>query len=177
MSSEGERPVYASHEQIVSTLETARDADPRQAGFGVLIGDPWEGGAQQFFWYPTREALEHALLGAHAFVDPDAFAEDQDEWREAQFDLDGALRDLSELTPDDAEVLDDLVNDFFCIIWIGHFDDLTAGDDPVARVLREELHHLAGREDDSSPLEADQLDDYVELLRGFGDADEDASDS
>jgi hypothetical protein len=169
VSSEGERPAYASHAQIVRTLEVARDADPRHAGFGVLIGDPWEGGAQQFFWYSTREALEQALLGAHAFVDPEAFAEDQDEWREAQFDLDAALRDLTELTPDDAEVLDDLVNDFFCIIWIGHFDDLVSGDDPVARVLREEFHHLAGIDDDSSPVDADQIGDYIELLRGFGD--------
>jgi hypothetical protein len=168
VSSEGERPVYASHAEIVRTLETARDADPRSAGFGVLIGDPWEGGAQQFFWYPTRTALEHALLAAHAFVDPDAFTEDQDEWREAQFDLDAALRDLGEITPDDAEVLDDLVNDFFCIIWIGHFDDLTTGDDPVARTLREELHLLEGNEDDPLPLTEDELDDFINLLRGFG---------
>ena len=63
VSPEAERPVYVSHAQVLRTLEQARDADPRQARFGVLIGDPWEGGAQQFFWYPTRFALEYALLG------------------------------------------------------------------------------------------------------------------
>jgi hypothetical protein len=164
-----ERPAYETHAQVVRVLEQARDADPRKAPFGVLIGDPWEGGAQQFFWYASREGLESALLDAHAFVDPDAFVEDQDEWREARFDLDAAIRELPELTPDDAEELDDLINDFFCIIWIGHFDDLTTGDDPVARTLREELHHLSGVEDDPSPLQTDELDEYIELLRGLGD--------
>lgn len=169
VSPEAERPVYASHAQVLRTLEQARDADPRHARFGVLIGDPWEGGAQQFFWYPTRFALEYALLDAHPFVDEEAYAEDQDDWREAQFDLDAALHDLPEITPDDAEALDDLVNDFFCIVWIGHFDDLTAGDDPLARALREELHGEAGSDDDTSPVAADELDDFIDLIRGYGE--------
>ncbi len=171
-----ERPVYEKHDDLLRTLETARDADPRQARFGVLIGDPWEDGAHQFFWYPTRFALEFALLDAHAFVDEEAFAEDQDEWREAQFDLDAALREMPELTPDDAEALDDLVNEYFCIIWIGHIDDLINGDDPVAKALREEHHFELGRADDSSPLAEAELDAFIELLRAYGEEDEEEDD-
>lgn len=173
MSPDSQRPVYETHDQVLRTLETARDADPRDARFGVLIGDPWEGGEHQFFWYPSRHALEYALLDAHAFVDPEAFIEDQEDWREAQFDLDAMLRDLAELTPDDAEALDDLINDFFCIVWIGHFDDLVSGDDPLAKALREELRDEDGRDDDASPLEDDELDDFIELLRAYGDPDDD----
>ncbi len=83
------------------------------------------------------------------------------------------LRDLAELTPDDAEALDDLINDFFCIVWIGHFDDLVSGDDPLAKALREELRDEDGRDDDASPLEDDELDDFIELLRAYGDPDDD----
>lgn len=169
MTTDPQRPVYETHAQVLRTLEAARDADPREARFGVLIGDPWEGGAQQFFWYPTRAALEFALLDAHAFVDADAFVEDQDDWVEARFDLDAALRELPELTPDDAEALDDLVNDFFCIVWIGHLDDLISGDDPLARALREELHAEQGSDDDPSPLTDAELEEFVDLLQIYGD--------
>ncbi len=80
-----------------------------------------------------------------------------------------ALRDLAELTPDEAEALDDLVNDFFCIVWIGHFDDLAAGDDPLARTLREELRSETGTADDPAPLTSDEIDDFVELVQAYGD--------
>ncbi|MBO9531485.1 MAG: hypothetical protein J7513_00725 [Solirubrobacteraceae bacterium] len=165
------RPNYDTHAQVLRTLEAARDADPRQAPFGVLIGDPFEGGDEQFFWYPTRFALEYALLDAHAFVDAEAFEEDQDEWREPQFDLDMALRDLPDLGPDAAEELDELVNDFFHIIWIGHLDDLVSGDDPLAGALREELRAAAGRDDDPAPITNAELDDFIDLVRVFGQPD------
>ncbi|MFT4035834.1 MAG: hypothetical protein QM679_09710 [Patulibacter sp.] len=163
------RPVYEAHREVLRTLEAARDADPRHARFGVLIGDPWEDGAQQFFWYPTRAALEYALLDAHPFADPDAFAEDHEAWREPQFDLDAALRELPELAPEIAEELDDLVNEFYCIVWIGHLDDLIGGDDPLAGALREELRDGAGRADDASPLAEHELDEFIGLLRALGE--------
>jgi hypothetical protein len=172
VTSDAQRPVYSTHAQVLHTLETARDADPRVAPFGVLIGDPWEEGGQQFFWYPSRFALEFALLDAHAFVDHDAFLEDQDEWREPQFDLDATLQELAELSPADAEALDDLVNEFFCVVWIGHVDDLIGGDDPIAATLRGELRADDGRDDDASPLASEELDDFIELLRSYGDADD-----
>jgi hypothetical protein len=167
-----QRKEYTAHEQVIETLTTARDADPRQNPFGVLIQDPWEDGDQQFFWYPTRAEMEYALLDAHAFVDPEAFVEDQEDWFEARFDLDNALQDIRELRPHDSEGLDDLVNDFFCIVWIGHFEDLVDGDDPIAVDIREELR-WGGEEDDTSPVKDDELDAFVALLRDFGvDVDE-----
>jgi hypothetical protein len=167
-----QRKEYTAHEQVIETLTTARDADPRQNPFGVLIQDPWEDGDQQFFWYPTRAEMEYALLDAHAFVDPEAFVEDQEDWFEARFDLDNALQDIRELRPHDSEGLDDLVNDFFCIVWIGHFEDLVDGDDPIAVDIREELR-WGGEEDDTSPVKDTELDAFVALLRDFGvDVDE-----
>ena len=47
-------------EQVIATLTEARDADPRECPFGVLIQDPWEDGDQQFFWYATRAEMEFA---------------------------------------------------------------------------------------------------------------------
>jgi hypothetical protein len=174
-----QRKVYADHAEVIKTLETARDADPREASFGVLVQDPWEDGDQQFFWYPTRAELEYALLDVHAFVDPGAFVEDQEEWREAQFDLDHALQQIRELRPHDSEELDDLVNDFFCIVWIGHFQDLVEEHDPIALELREELRWEDetgdGEEDDSSPVRDHELDRFVALLRDFGVDDEPAA--
>lgn len=171
--SDEQRKVYETHDQLIETLTTARDADPRQNPFGVLIQDPWEEGDQQFFWYPTRAALEFALLDAHAFVDPDAWDEDQEEWVEARYDLDHQLQAIRELRPHDAEELDDLVNDFFCIVWIGHFEDMVEGDDPLSLELREELRWGSAEHDDSSPVSDAELDDFVALLRQFGSADED----
>ena len=171
MSDGPQRKVYTSHEQVIATLTEARDADPRQNPFGVLIQDPWEDGDQQFFWYATRAELEYAMLDAHAFVDPEAYEEDQEDWYEARFDLDHALQDIRELRPHDSEGLDDLVNDFFCIVWIGHFEDLVDGDDPIAVSLREELR-WGGEQDDTSPVKDPELADFVELLRAFG-SDED----
>ncbi len=157
-------------------LETARDADPRQAPWGVLIGDPWEDGEQQFFWYSDRHALEHALLDAHAFVDEEAWAEEQEDWREPQFDLDAALRDCEELSPAEAETLDELVNEWFCIVWIGHLSDLVAGDDPLAEALREEHHAELGRDDDVSPIADAELELFIDLLRGYGEPDDGSGD-
>ena len=134
--------------------------------------DPWEDGDQQFFWYSTRAELEFALLDAHAFVDAEAFAEDQDDWHEARFDLDHALRELQELKPEEAEALDDLVNDFFCIVWIGHFEDLIQGEDPIALDLRVELHGGAEHHDNATPLREEELDAFVLLLRAFGTDDD-----
>jgi len=173
VSNDPQRKVYADHAEVIKTLETARDADPREASFGVLVQDPWEDGDQQFFWYPTRAELEYALLDAHAFVDPGAFLEDQQEWREAQFDLDHALTQIRELRPHDSEELDDLVNDFFCIVWIGHFEDIAQGEDPIALDLRDELRGGAEHHDTSAPLREEELDAFIALLRAFGTDDDD----
>lgn len=159
---------YRTHREVIDTLVAARDADPRESPWGVLIQDPWEDGDQQFFWYPTRHELEHALLDAHAFVDAEAFEEDQEDWHEARFDLDHALRELQELRPEDAEALDDLVNDFFCIVWLGHFADLAEGDDPIAADIRAELRGGAEHHDDAAPLQEAELEAFVALLRMFG---------
>ncbi|MDQ8045012.1 MAG: hypothetical protein AAGC46_03725 [Solirubrobacteraceae bacterium] len=177
MSEDPSRKVYTAHEQVIATLTQARDADPRDFPFGVLVQDPWEDGDQQFFWYRTRAELEYALLDAHAFVDPDAFVEDQEDWTEARFDLDHALQDIRELRPHDAEGLDDLVNDFFCIVWIGHFEAMVDGDDAIAEDLRAELRSGDAAEetaDATDPLADHELDAFVELLRAFGiDEDDD----
>ncbi len=173
MADDPVRKVYRSHDQVIETLVAARDADPRQSPWGVLVQDPWEDGDQQFFWYPSRAELEYALLDAHAFVDPDAFAEDQDDWHEARFDLDHALRDLQELRPEEAEALDDLINDFFCIVWIGHLEDLVQGEDPIALDLRDELRGGAEHHDHAAPLVDAELDAFVALLRAFGTDDDD----
>lgn len=137
----------------------------------MLVGDPWEDGEQQFFWYPTRAALEHALLDAHAFVDEEAWAEEQEDWREPQFDLDAVLRDLPELTPGDAEAVDEVTNEWFCVLWIGHLTDLVEGDDPLAVALREEHHAELDRDEDSSPIPEAELDAFIELLQAYGDPD------
>ena len=164
---------------MLATLIAARDADPRRAPFGVLVQDPWADGEQQFFWYETRADLEFALLDAHAFVDPEAFVEDQDVWVEPRFDLDAALLEIEELTPEDAESLDDLVGDFFGIVWIGHFAALVEGEDPIALQVRDVLRRGADLDDAAevseaelnaaeAPIRDDELDAFVELLRDFG---------
>lgn len=161
---------FSDHEALIATLTAARDADPRRAPFGVVISDPWEGGDQQFFWYPSRQALEFALLDAHAFVDPEAFAEDQGEWVEPRFDLDAALLEIDELGPAQAEALDEITGDFYGIVWIGHFADLVQGDDPFSRRLRAALRLAEGDEQpDDEPLEEFELPAFVELLAAFGD--------
>lgn len=142
---EPERPVYERHDDLVATLTRALDADPRQAPFGVLIQDPWDEGDRQFFWYPSREELEFALLDAHAFVDPDAFDEEREEWTEPQFDLDAALQEIDELSADHAEELDAITGEFFGIVWIGHFQDLGQGDDDISITLRREVRSLDER--------------------------------
>lgn len=156
----------------MATLTAAVDADPRTAPFGVLIQDPWDDGDRQFFWYPTRAALEYALLDAHAFVDPDAFAEDQEEWREPQFDLDAALQEIDELTAADAPTLDEITGDAFGVVWIGHFEDLGLGSDDIARTLRRETRLAAGIDarggDADAPFTADaEYDALAELLRAL----------
>lgn len=164
---------------MLATLIAARDADPRQAPFGVLVQDPWDDGDQQFFWYRSRAELEYALLDAHAFVDPDAFTEDQDDWTEARFDLDAALLEIEELTPAQAEELDDLVGEFYGVVWIGHFSALVSGEDPIALQLRDVLRRGAdiGESEEVSEAELDaaeaplgeaELGAFIELLRDFG---------
>ena len=159
------RPAPPPHPRGRATLQRAVDADPRRAPFGVLLQDPWDDGDRQFFWYPSREELEWALLDAHAFVDPDAFDEDQEAWREPRFDLAAALDEIDELTADEAEDLDAITGDFYGVVWIGRFEQLGDGDDDIAVTLRRELRVINGEQADGAPLDSDaEYEQLAELL-------------
>ena len=165
-----QRPVYRRHADLLATLQQAVDADPREAPFGVLVQDPWEDGDRQFFWYSSREQLEWALLDAHAFIDPEAFAEDHEAWQEPRFDLESTLQDFDELTAEEAPLIDEVTGEFFGVVWIGQFAQLADGDDDVAVTLRRELRRLHGGDGDpAAPLGSDaELDQLAELLTALG---------
>ena len=164
---------FDSHDDLLALLITARDADPRDSPWGVLVQDPWEDGRQQFFWYLTRRSLQRALLDAHAFVDPEAYAE-RDEWVEARVDLQIAFDEIGDaLGPQHAERLDEITNEDYCIVWIGTIRDLGLGESQVAEDVREQFR--GGDDDDleaevdDSPISDEELPEFVAFLQQYGD--------
>ena len=139
--------------------DIASQRDPSRAPWGYYCSDDHVFGAGLFLWFKTKEELLQ-FLAEHEGAD----SEHHD-----QATLRAGMRKIANQMIGDRlgfekgrQRFNALLKGHLDIEWMGHFAGLLSGDSPFGRKLRAEF--LATEE----PIPAENVPDFIELLRNYG---------
>lgn len=150
------------NDREIEEVIKAHENDPRRAPFGCFLGSSggWDG--RLMFWHESIRSLKHALLELH----PIAYEVEGDELDAYQNGLkeifDNAKSD--EITEEMLIAMNENSKTWLAISWHGKFDELTHGDTEFAKEVRE----FYREPDDYSPIENNEIEDFIEFLKTFG---------
>ena len=146
----------------LAELEKAQCSDPRTSPYGCFCGSAsgWDG--RLMFWYESIESFKYALLELHPIV-YDVEGDELDAYQNGLKEIfDNAKND--EITEEMLIAMNENSKTWLAISWYGKFDELTHGDTEFAKEVRE----FYREPDDYSPIENNEIEDFIEFLKTFG---------
>jgi hypothetical protein len=149
-------------DEKLAELEKAQTSDPRTSGYGCFLGSAsgWDG--RLLFWHESIEAFKYALLELHPII-YDVEGDELDTYQIGLKEIfDNATSD--EITEEMLIAMNENSKTWLAISWYGKFDELTRGDTEFAKEVRESYRET----DDYSPIENNEIEDFIEFLKTFG---------
>ena len=148
-------------EQACAAHAAAAARDPRRLPVGLLAGDPSGEAIGDFLWFASGEDLfqflKHGEVTLLQLDQPDASG-----IRAALDRLVVAAGNVESVSPD---AITAAFGGWDKILWLGRFEDLCQGASEFASSLREEYRARRGGPRGDGPIDAVEVEAFVEFLR------------
>jgi hypothetical protein len=157
-------------ESLIAAFDATISRDPRQFGFGIFSHDDWAGGAGLFSWFDSASELLDAIPTYFPALNRDPGEQDFADYRSELAAIRDRARPADELTNHLRMQFNRVMENDSVIKWWGTFNQLRSGRSKFAINMRESFHECYSEEQRplSRSIREQELDNFVEFLRGYG---------